>query len=151
MHNHKEQKLNPSYAEAALAVFFCWKHSRQKTGRPCVGLKGTVVSLPQLEQTVRVSTFGGAAVWVTPSACPRFALQPLQRLGSFLNCLSWKNSCSPAVKTKSSPQSIHLMTLSWNSMDLAPFSPTRTVKFMMQFQVLATPGPALTTMETNTY
>jgi hypothetical protein len=35
----------------------CWKHSRQKTGRPCVGLNGTVVSLPQCEQFVRVSTF----------------------------------------------------------------------------------------------
>jgi hypothetical protein len=34
----------------------CWKHSRQNTGRPCVGLKGTVVSLPQPEHVVRVST-----------------------------------------------------------------------------------------------
>jgi hypothetical protein len=35
---------------------FCWKHSRQNTGRPCVGLNGTVVSLPHSEQVVRVST-----------------------------------------------------------------------------------------------
>ena len=44
-------------AVAAL-VRRCWKHSRQKTGRPCVGLKGTVVSLPHSEQLVRVSTLG---------------------------------------------------------------------------------------------
>jgi hypothetical protein len=36
--------------------------------------------------------------------------------------LSWKKSCSPAVKMKSSPQSTHLSTLSWNSMG-SPFSP----------------------------
>ena len=34
----------------------CWKHSRQYTGRPCVGLKGTVVSFPHCEQVVLVST-----------------------------------------------------------------------------------------------
>ena len=33
-----------------------WKHSRQNTGRPCVGLNGTVVSLPHAEQLVVVST-----------------------------------------------------------------------------------------------
>jgi hypothetical protein len=37
-------------------------------------------------------------------------------LGSFLNCLSWKNNCSPAVKTNSAPQSLHFKTLSLNSM-----------------------------------
>jgi hypothetical protein len=46
------------YADDA-EVFF-WKHSRHNTGRPCVGLNGTVVSLPQLKHTVRVSIFGGA-------------------------------------------------------------------------------------------
>src|SRR2546429_2804474 len=96
------------YAEAADARF-CWKHSRQKTGLPCVGLKGTVVSLPHCEQTVLVSTlvwewpWGGAA----PNTATRFDLQALHRFGSFLNCLSRKKSCSPAVKTKSAPQSIH--------------------------------------------
>src|SRR5438067_9511526 len=50
-------------------------------------------------------------------ACARFPLQVLQRLGSFLNCLSWKKSCSPAVKTKSAPQSTHFRTLSWNSIE----------------------------------
>jgi hypothetical protein len=44
-------------------------------------------------------------------------LQDLQRFGSFLNCLSWKNNCSPAVKTKSLPQSTHFSILSWNSME----------------------------------
>src|ERR1039457_3355189 len=42
----------------AAAVRRCWKHSRQKTGRPWLGLNGTVVSLPQPEQFVRVSTLG---------------------------------------------------------------------------------------------
>jgi len=49
-------RLGCSQAVAA-AVRRCWKHSRQNTGLPCVGLKGTVVSLPQPEQLVRVSTF----------------------------------------------------------------------------------------------
>ncbi|HTC94917.1 MAG TPA: hypothetical protein VK699_15855 [Terriglobales bacterium] len=44
------------YAVAA-AVRRCWKHSRQKTGRPWVGLKGTVVSLPHPEHVALVSTF----------------------------------------------------------------------------------------------
>ena len=51
---------------------------------------------------------------VAPRA--RFALHCLQCLGSFLNCLSWKNSCSPAVKTNSAPQSMHVNTRSVNSM-----------------------------------
>ena len=48
------QRKKKNYAEAA-AVFRCWKHSRQYTGRPCVGLKGTVVSRWQAEQTALVS------------------------------------------------------------------------------------------------
>ena len=32
-----------------------WKHCRQSTGRPCVGLNGTVVSTPHSEHSVRVS------------------------------------------------------------------------------------------------
>src|SRR5215475_15348308 len=57
------------------------------------------------------------SVLVNPEAdepC-RLVLQFLQRLGSFLKFLSWKNNCSPAVNTKSAPQSTHLRTLSWNS------------------------------------
>src|SRR5215469_2548862 len=50
-----------------------------------------------------------------PSELCRFDLQALQRFGSLRNCLSWKNSCSPAVKTKSAPQSTHFKSLSWNS------------------------------------
>jgi hypothetical protein len=81
-------------------------------------LKGTVVSLPHCEQLVRVSTRG---VWFGAEAtCPyddeRLDLQLLQRRGSFLNCLSWKNNCSPAVKMNSELQSMHFNTLSWNSM-----------------------------------
>lgn len=59
-----------------------WKHCRQSTGRPCVGLNGTVVSFPHSEHTVRVS-----ARTEFPDR-DRLALQFLQRFGSFLNCLS---------------------------------------------------------------
>jgi hypothetical protein len=73
-------------------------------------LKGTVVSAPHCEQLVRVS----GRTLEPPRT--RFALHCLQCLGSFLNCLSWKKSCSPAVKTNSAPQSLHFNTLSVNSM-----------------------------------
>jgi hypothetical protein len=72
-------------------------------------LNGTVVSAPHCEQVVRVSGLE------LPPLEARFALQFLHRLGSFLNCLSWKKSCSPAVKTKSLPQSAHFKTLSTKS------------------------------------
>jgi hypothetical protein len=88
----------------------CWKHCRQSTGLPCVGLNGTVVSVPQAEQLVRVSDRTAEL----PAA--RLVLHCLQRFGSFLNCLSWKKSCSPAVNTKSLPQSLHFRILSTNSM-----------------------------------
>jgi hypothetical protein len=87
-----------------------WKHDRHNTGRPWVGLNGTVVSIPHSEQVVRVS----GRTRSDPRA--RLALHCLQCLGSFLNCLSWKNTCSPAVKTKSVPQSTHFSTRSLNSM-----------------------------------
>ncbi len=70
---------------------FDWKQERQNTGRPCVGLKGTVVSIPQAEHSVRVSVreSGKVAVAVGPAAArprpARRALHNLQRLGSFLN------------------------------------------------------------------
>jgi hypothetical protein len=98
---------------------FCWKHSRQNTGRPCVGRNGTVVSFEHCEHTVRVSTLGAPCPDCGPAPRTeiRLVLQVLQRLGSFLNCLSWKNNCSPAVKTKSAPQSMHFKTLSWNSIE----------------------------------
>src|ERR1700722_17323170 len=95
------------------AVRRCWKHSRQYTGLPCVGLKGTVVSLPHCEQTVLVSTLCTLPPASLP--CTRFPLHALQRLGSFLNPLSTKNICSPAVKTNSAPHSAHFKTLSWYS------------------------------------
>jgi hypothetical protein len=73
-------------------------------------LKGTVVSVAHSEQVVLVSerTRGPPRT--------RLALHCLQCLGSFLNCLSWKNNCSPAVKINSAPQSLHFKTLSMNSM-----------------------------------
>ena len=91
---------------------FCafWKHARHSTGRPWVGLNGTVVSAPHAEHVVRVS----GRTRCGPRA--RFALHCLQCLGSFLNCLSWKKTCSPAVNTNSAPQSAHFSTRSWNSM-----------------------------------
>jgi hypothetical protein len=105
-----------SLQAVAACCLRCWKHSRQKTGRPCVGLNGTVVSLPHCEHVVRVSTLLGTCPGAGgPSTETLLALHALQRLGSFLNCLSWKNSCSPAVKINSEPQSIHFSTLSWNS------------------------------------
>ena len=42
--------------QAVATFLFCVKHSRQKIGRPWVGRKGTVVSLPHCEQVARVST-----------------------------------------------------------------------------------------------
>ena len=102
------------YTPPAPANFRDWKHSLQKTGRPCVGRKGTVVSLPQAEQVVWVSTrsrIEGPAL----ARFARFALHDLQRFGSFLNCLSAKKSCSPAVQVNSAAQSTHLRVLSWKS------------------------------------
>src|SRR6476660_9335678 len=97
----------------APANFRDWKHSLQNTGRPCVGLNGTVVSLPQAEHVVAVSTRSRGA----PPAgrLARFALQALHRFGSFLKFLSAKNCCSPAVQTNSAPQSTQLRIRSWNS------------------------------------
>src|SRR6059058_1533405 len=98
----------------APANFRDWKHSLQKTGRPCVGLKGTVVSLPQAEHMVTVSTRSRATPAPAGRAA-RFALQVLYRFGSFLKFLSAKNCCSPAVQMNSAPQSTHVRILSWNS------------------------------------
>src|SRR5215471_17474502 len=96
-----------------------WKHSLQNTGRPWVGLKGTVVSLPQAEQLVSVST--RSRVPPPPAGrAARLPLQALHRFGSFLKFLSAKNCCSPAVHTKSVPQSTHLRILSWNSIVSRP-------------------------------
>src|SRR4029079_14181578 len=94
-----------------------WKHSRQKTGRPCVGRNGTVVSLPQAEQLVVVSTRSRPTPPPPPpdGRAARLALQPLHRFGSFLKFLSAKKSCSPRVQMNSAPQSTQLSDLSWNS------------------------------------
>src|SRR3954463_8507204 len=97
----------------APANFRDWKHSLQKTGRPCVGRKGTVVSLPQAEQVVTVSTRSRATG--PAGRLARLVLQFLHRFGSFLKFLSAKNCCSPAVQTNSAAQSTHLRIRSWNS------------------------------------
>ena len=104
-----------------------WKHCRQSTGRPCVGLNGTVVSMPQAEHSVRVSVRERpAAAGPLPAfmlAPDRFDLHGLQRFGSFLNCLSKKKSCSPAVKINSPPQSAHVKSRSRNSIPRLPLLP----------------------------
>jgi hypothetical protein len=114
-----------SYADTAGRL--CWKQSRQSTGRPCVGLNGTVVSLPHCEQMARVSVLDEPRCPppLVPKFATRFALQALQRLGSFLNCLSWKNNCSPDVNTKSASQSMHFNILSRNSIEDAPSALSR--------------------------
>jgi len=74
----------------------CWKHSRQKTGRPWVDgrHRGFLSALGAIGFGLgthrRVAAASTAAA---PSA--RLALQALQRLGSFLKPLSAKNICSP--------------------------------------------------------
>jgi len=111
---------------AAPIALRCWKHSRQNTGRPCVGRKGTVVSFPHCEQFVFVSErIGEACPPPPPPPSARLALQPLQRFGSFLKPLSAKNICSPAVKTNSALHSEHFSTLSWYSMSRSPLVPCR--------------------------
>ena len=57
------------------------KHDRHSIGLPCVGLKGTVVEVPHSEHEVRVSV-------LSRDRPMRFPLHCLQRLGSFVNCLS---------------------------------------------------------------
>src|SRR6267142_5663113 len=98
----------------APANFRDWKHSLQNTGRPCVGLKGTVVSLPQAEHVVTVST-RSRAIPAPAGRAARLPLQALHRFGSFLKFLSSKNCCSPAVQMNSDSQSTHERILSWNS------------------------------------
>src|SRR3954451_24478699 len=123
--NTGPQTVRCSYA-VALAARRDWKHSRQNTGRPCVGLKGTVVSLPHAEQLVVVST--RSLAMIPPPAEgreARLALHPLHRFGSFLKFLSAKKSCSPAVQTNSAPQFTHLSDLSWNSIGPASHQPAR--------------------------
>jgi hypothetical protein len=101
-----------------------WKHSRQNTGRPCVGRKGTVVSLPHCEHVAFVSArIAEAPPPPPPPPSARLALHPLQRFGSFLKPLSAKNICSPPVNTNSAPHSEHFSTLSWYSMNHPPDTP----------------------------
>src|SRR5271154_6658288 len=110
-----------------------WKHCRQSTGRPCVGLNGTVVSMPHAEHSVRVSVRESpAAAGPVPgfrAAPDRLDLHGLQRFGSFLNCLSKKKSCSPAVKMNSPPQPAQVKSRSRNSIPLLPcYGKRRTPK-----------------------
>src|SRR5712672_708664 len=127
----------------------CWKHSRQKTGRPWVGRKGTVVSFPHWEQLVLVSARMVELPPPPPPPSARLALQFLQRFGSFLKPLSAKNICSPAVKTNSAPHSEHFSTLSWYSMSRSPLVPCRAgigrtlylrAKMLEETSIRGTPG-----------
>ena len=74
-----------------------------------------MVSFPHAEHWVVVSTRSLAGAGPALARLARLALHVLHRFGSFLNCLSAKNSCSPAVQINSEPQSTHLKDLSWNS------------------------------------
>src|SRR5687767_2124896 len=126
MRGPAEDAGESAYAPPAPANFRDWKHSRQNTGRPWVGRKGTVVSLPHAEQLVLVSTRSRPMPPPPDGRAARFVLQLLQRFGSFLKFLSAKNNCSPAVQMKGAPQSTHSRLLSWNSMlplSLAPAIP----------------------------
>ena len=75
------------------ARFFTWKHIRHNTGRPCVGLNGTVVSTLHSEHVVRVSVrespaAAGPVPFAAAASPDRRDLHGLHRFGSFLNCLS---------------------------------------------------------------
>jgi len=90
-----------------------------------------VVCFPHPEQTTWAKTLSLNELEPEddpPRVALRLLLQALQRLGSLRNFLSWKKLCSPAVKTKSTPQSIHFNTLSWNSIEgsLQPASDRHT-------------------------
>ena len=76
------------------------------------GLKGTVVSFPHCGTIVVEFRRAGSTRWRRSSSRLRFDFARLTPLGLVLEPLSGKNSCSPAVKTKSAPQSLHLRTLS---------------------------------------
>ena len=64
-----------------------------------------------------------AAAGPEPACTPapaRLHLHGLHRFGSFLNCLSKKKSCSPAVKIKSPPQSTQVRRRSMKSTVILP-------------------------------
>ena len=105
--------IAPKHFPTPYPPLIFWKQLRHSTGLPCVGLNGTVVSAPHSEHVVRVSGR-------TLDPVARFALHTLQRFGSFVNCFSWKNSCSPAVNTNSFPQSTHFKLRSVNSISGFP-------------------------------
>src|SRR3954470_1538614 len=124
-----------------------WKHSLQKTGRPCVGLNGTVVSLPHAEQLVTVST-RSRAIMAPAGRLARLPLQALHRFGSFLKFLSAKNCCSPAVQTNSALQSTHLRIRSWNSIGRylvgrSSLFRSNLLDFAPELLTVALPGPRL--------
>ena len=98
-----------NYAAAiseALGLFA--KHVLHRTGLPCVGLNGTVVSLPHCEQVTCVS------IRRRPVLPCFLALHCLQCFGTFVNPFSWKNCCSPAENTNVAPQLTHKTSLSAN-------------------------------------
>jgi hypothetical protein len=72
-------------------------------------LKGTLQVFPQSEQTASNISRGA------PPPFLRVLRQSLQRVGSFVKPFSAKNSCSPAVKMNSCPQSLHVKVLSLNN------------------------------------
>ena len=91
----------------ALRTF--WKQARHRTGLPCLGLNGTVVSAPHSAHFTCVSGRGARRE-------PSLPLHLLQRFGSFVNCFSLKKACSPELNTNSAPHSTHFRNRSENSM-----------------------------------
>lgn len=77
------------------------KHALQSTGLPCIGLNGTMVTFPHSAHITDVS------IRRRPVVPSLLALHCLQWVGSLTNPFSRKNSCSPAEKTKITPQPTH--------------------------------------------
>ena len=89
------------------------KQSLQYTGLSPRGKKGTIVSTPHWAQTAGCISRGPPPP--PPNPPPWFLRAPRhagQRVGSLVNPLEAKNSCSPTVKTKTAPQSLHVRSLS---------------------------------------
>ena len=98
------------------------KQSLQYTGLSPRGRKGTCVSMPHWAQTAGCISRCPPPYPPPPPPPPpppyppcwlrRAPRQDGQRLGSLVNPLEAKNSCSPTVKTKPTPQSLHVRSLS---------------------------------------
>src|SRR5256885_356908 len=85
-----EKRFSPN--QAAPMARRCWKHSRQKTGRPWLGRNGTVVSFPHCEQFVLVSARAEELPPYPPPSA-RFADRKSTRLNSSHLVISYAVFC----------------------------------------------------------